>query len=225
MSVRNAVVFLLLACCNTANSFLVSARKINWRIQETCIFGSDCKSEEILSEHKVTLRKPMGLILEESDEYGASCGVMIKQIDPAGETGVACRSKNADICVRDKILSVNGKECADDSFDNVMDLLIDGPDEIDLILGRPENAVIVKWSNGIAVAAKPGDYFGQIAQDEAFVKIPYSCSNGGCGTCEQQILFTKDGSQRYIRPCVSRVPKTSSMIIVNGSDRYEPPTP
>ncbi len=178
-------------------------------------------SNDFLEEHKVQLEKPMGIILEEANEDTLTGGVIIKSINPNGATAAACRNNNADICVRDKILEINGVECANAKFEDVMEIISDAREEITFVIGRPSNATVVKWSNGISVAAMPGDYFGQIAQDEAFVKIPYSCSNGGCGTCEQSI-FSDELGQRYIRPCVSRVPKGSRTIIVNPSDRYEP---
>eukprot|EP01083_Nonionella_stella_P040062 108932_1 len=185
-----------------------------------------------LTERTVRLQKPMGIIIEEADDLNLegdsagdqlddmSGGVIIKSIDPNGSTSAACLEGSVDIAIRDKILAVNGISCKNDTFESIMDLLIESPPEVEILLGRPSDAVLVRWSNGINVAAKAGDYFGQIAQDEAFVKIPYSCSNGGCGTCEQTVIIDNK-EPRYLRPCIARVPK-SKIITVNPSDRYEP---
>ena len=104
-------------------------------------------------------------------------------------------------------------------------------------MGRSNTAAVITWLNGISVAAKSSDLFGDIARKEAFVSIPYSCSNGGCGTCKQSMMMLEKGDgdlnkeedtqqQRYIQPwCISRVPKSKgygTRIVVVPSDRYEP---
>jgi len=146
----------------------------------------------ILKQHEVTLRKPLGMILE-SVEENPGAGIIIKRIDPHSLTAVMCKSEpdNYDICIRDRILNVNGKDVGSESYENVMQMISDGPDEVRLSLGRPSDAVVIRWNNGISVAAKSGDPIKQIAQDEASVKIPYACYSGGCGSCEQSISTGK----------------------------------
>lgn len=222
----------------------VGLQQLEWRGHTASYQNSERKASSDsdaliqLTERTVRLQKPMGIIIEEANEPsldddtalasysdgdktgGISGGVIIKSIDPNGSTAAACLEEDVDIAIRDKILAVNGISCEGDTFENVMDLLIESPQEVEISLGRPSDAVIVRWSNGINVAAKPGDYFGQIAQDEAFVQIPYSCSNGGCGTCEQTVIIDEK-EPRYLRPCIARVPK-SKIILIDPSDRYEP---
>eukprot|EP01083_Nonionella_stella_P158509 516087_1 len=221
----------------------VGLQRVNWG-RATSFYNSERKATSDsdtqieLTERTVRLRKPLGIVIEEADDPSLdddtslssssdgcqpddmSGGVIIKSIDPNGSTSAACLDDNVDIAIRDKILAVNGISCKNDTFESIMDLLIESPPEVEILLGRPSDAVLVRWSNGINVAAKAGDYFGQIAQDEAFVKIPYSCSNGGCGTCEQTVIIDNK-EPRYLRPCIARVPK-SKIITVNPSDRYEP---
>ncbi|GFH54047.1 predicted protein [Chaetoceros tenuissimus] len=174
-----------------------------------------------MTRHSVSLQKPMGIILE-IDEERPDLGILVRRIDENGSTAAACRAKpmETDICVRDRLLEINGVDVLDETLENVMDMIIEAPRDIDLVLGRDSDSIIVRWSNGIAVAAKVGDSFRSIASSDAYVKIPYLCESGGCGTCEQTIVI---GScePRYIRPCCARVPQTDSEIFVSPSDRLK----
>lgn len=142
-----------------------------------------------MKRHSVSLQKPIGIILE-IDEERPDLGVLVRRIDENGSTAAACRAKpmETDICVRDRLLEINGVDVSDKTLENVMDIIIEAPIDIDLVLGRDSDSIIVRWSNGIAVAAKVGDSFRSIASSDAYVKIPYSCESGGCGTCEQTIV-------------------------------------
>jgi len=192
----------------------------------TRIFASIEEPEVILSEHVVSLRKPMGIILE-GDESNLAAGVFVKRMDPQGQTAAACRSDPSgfDICIRDKVMFVNGVDVSQDSLESIMELIIDGPNTVEIVLGRPSDAAVVRWTNGISIAAKPGDSFGCIARHEALIKIPYSCASGACGTCEQSISSEDEEFRQYIRPCVARVPGGVPIIIVNPSDRFGTPLP
>lgn len=186
----------------------------------------------------IQLKKPMGIILEEIDETDSNAGVQIKQIDPHGQTALACsRDASLDICIRDRIIAINDEICASEPFESIMEKIIESPNPVTFTLARLKDATVITWPNGISVASSPGDSFGNIARSEALVSLQYSCSNGGCGTCEQSMIieeplredngFEKDvirQSQRYIRPCVARVPKLKdgTKITVAPSDRYEP---
>lgn len=174
--------------------------------------------------HKVRLRKPMGIILESDDEDPTS-GVIIKRIDPMGQTAAACRTDpvGVDICIRDRILQINDMEVKDESLESIMKIIMDGPEMIDLVLGRSKDAIVLKWWNGISVATKPGEKIRNIAASEACVRVNYSCDSGGCGTCELSISHNgTDGEERYFRPCIARVPKGRDVIWVSPSNRYEP---
>ena len=162
--------------------------------------GDGDESINSMTEREVSLRKPMGVILEE-DEFDPNAGVIIKRIDPTGQTAAACRSdpSDLDICIRDRIIQVNGIDVANGSLEEIMKTILDGPEITKMVLSRPDDAVVIRWPNGISVAADPGDSFGLIAQNEALVRIPYSCSSGGCGSCEQSIL-SEDGKVRQNVP-------------------------
>ena len=162
------------------------------------IFASIEEPEVLLNEeHVVSLRKPMGIILQ-TDDADPAAGVIVKHIDPHGPTAAACRSNpsGVDICIRDKVIRVNGRDVSNDSLEEIMALITDGPEKVELVLGRPSDAVVLRWANGVSVAARPGDSFGCIAQHEAGIRIPYSCASGICGTCEQSIS-TEDGEVSF----------------------------
>jgi hypothetical protein len=199
-------------------------------------------NQEGFTQHRVTLQKPMGIILE-SDENDASMGVIIKQINPLGNTASACKNNplGVDICIRDRILQVDNTDVTDKSLEDVMELIVNGPkDVVELVLGRPKDAIVMKWWNGISVAVQPGERIKDISRYEACVKIKYSCQGGGCGTCECSMITTGvggvggggntagqegeggGGGERYFRPCVARVPKGPNFIWVKPSNRYEP---
>ena len=137
------------------------------------------KPDVKMKRHSVSLQKPMGIILE-IDEERPDLGILVRRIDENGSTAAACRAKpmETDICVRDRLLEINGVDVSDETLENVMDIIIEAPIDIDLILGRDSDSIIVRWSNS----------FRSIASSDAYVKIPYSCESGGCGTCEQTIV-------------------------------------
>lgn len=185
-------------------------------LQSAALFLVSADTGEI---HTVTLPKPMGIILEEVDESDPTAGVMVKELDPAGAAAAASKVGDVDLCLRDVILEVNGASCADEEFDDVMERIVTSPgSEVTLTLGRPAKAVAVRCPNGICVAANPGEYLGEIAQ-LAGARIQYSCMSGSCATCEQSML-TDDGDQRYVRPCVARVPKGPKAVVLVPTDRY-----
>jgi ferredoxin len=179
----------------------------------------------------VRIPKPMGIILEEIDASDPSQGVSIARLLPKGNAAVVANHKNngspvddALVCMRDKILAVNDTPCSDSSLETVMDAIVAAETSVvELVLGRPLNSTAVLFSNGVAVAAQPGEYLGNVA-DEARMEIPYSCRSGSCGTCEQSIVFHDDDvvskKQRYGRPCVYRIPTGVKSMSVVPSDRF-----
>ena len=170
---------------------------------------SSNRAEKDILEYRLTLRKPMGIVLEK-DESDPSSGVVVKRIDPNGQTAAMMRQAKKEesvICIRDTILAVNGTPCQNESFELVLELIQNSNDEVDLVVGRRCESVVVTWSNGVSIVAEIGEYFGNLANESSFL-IPYSCRSGSCGTCEQSMII--DGrleKQSFIRPCVARVPK------------------
>jgi ferredoxin len=212
--------FLILSCCLLETSGLlallgVSARpRLALQLYETL----DATAYEFVTEINARIKKPMGLVIEEIDETGL--GLRIAQINPDGATAALCRSGSADVCIRDKILAVNGEPCGVLSFEEVRDLITSTPDdEVRLLLGRPEGAIPVKWPNGVSVAAWPGEYLGNLA-DLACFQISYSCRSGSCGSCEHSIE-TDSTKKRYVRPCVARVPKDAAWAVMHHTDRFD----
>ena len=113
------------------------------------------------------------------------------------------------------------------------DIMIDKSNQIQLELGRiHENDIIVRFSNGIQIATKSGTKLSSLAY-KALMPISYSCDSGGCGTCEQIMRVQKyqnhtsnefQFEDRYVRPCIARVPKGSKIISLFPSDRFQPDT-
>ena len=172
------------------------------------------KNEMDFIEHMVTLAKPMGLVIE---EVNVNSGVQISSINPEGS------STWKNICVGDKILEINGIDCSENSFDEVMELITSSPSSeyIQLTLGRPSKTLCVRWPNGVGVASLPGRVLGNVAVDASYDGIEYSCQSGACATCEQRMI--PDGSEdaaKYVRPCVARVPSGVSSVVIESSDRY-----
>jgi len=162
----------------------------------------------------------MGLVLEEIIAGDITGGVRVAYIDPSGNAGSASIGDDPSECllVHDRVLAVDGKQCMDASFEEVMGCIVaaNGP-RVQLTVGRGEGVKIVAWPNGIGVGARSGDSMQQCAKLAAH-KVKYSCEGGGCGTCEHMIVLD-DGSERYIRPCVARVPKDQESVLVQPSDR------
>lgn len=182
---------------------------------DATIFSQGCADEKFI-EHIVTLSKPMGLVIEEFDQNNVRSGVQISSINPDG----AATWKN--VCIGDKILDIDGNNCSEKTFDEVMEIITSSPSNfIRLTLGRPSKAVSVRWPNGVGVASLPGSIFGNVAVDASYYEIEYSCQSGSCGTCEQRMI--RDGSEdgaRYVRPCVARVPSGVSSVVIEPTDRY-----
>jgi ferredoxin len=175
---------------------------------------------------KVRIPKPLGIVLEELSVEDSKGGVGIVEVNPQGNAAKYGRSSSVTmddgplLCVRDKVLAVNGEDVSTAAFDTVMEKIIasDLP-VVELTLQRPQNSVVVAWDNGVSVAAQPGEYLGNVAS-EAGMKIHYSCRSGSCGTCEQSVDLNNGKEQRYCRPCSSRVPKGVQSMRATPSDRF-----
>ena len=172
----------------------------------------------------VSLEKPMGLILEESDDDEdnnvSPPGVHIKDISTSEGSAIeASLQGNADICIGDQIVAISGQDCRHWSFGQVMDALTVASSPVQLELQRPEGTVAIKLPNGVAVAATPGEILGNVAIDASYFDIPFDCRSGACGSCEHK-LVDEDGNGRYIRPCIVRVPEKPNHLRLVPTDRY-----
>lgn len=118
------------------------------------------------SHEVVIVGRPLGLVLEEMDPSDRTHGVAIVGINEGGSAAIhnsgvfsKIRSKGDDdgggivdgcICIRDKIVSVNGTPCPNKGLDDVIDLIAKGEQEgLVLGLGRLEGSTVVNYYNGI----------------------------------------------------------------------------
>jgi hypothetical protein len=174
---------------------------------------------EAIMMSSIIINKPLGIVLEEITAGDSTSGVRVAAIDPKGNAARVSIGEDPAECllVYDQVLAVDGKQCMGASLETIMGLIKAASSPVGLTLGRGEGVVIVAWPNGIGVGARSGDSFKEVAA-RAMYKVKYSCEGGGCGTCEQKILLD-DGTTRYVRPCVARVPKDTGSVLVEASDR------
>lgn len=164
----------------------------------------------------------MGLILEQDESSDDDKGVYIASM--SGDAARASQGGIIDLCIGDTVVKVGSRECTDWSLEQVMQEIVNVDDAkpVDLTLRRPSNAVPVKFmDNGACIAAQPGMSIGALGF-MANSDIPYSCRNGGCGTC-QHVMVTHgtDGKskQQYVRPCVAKVPKGMRSVSIFPCDK------
>lgn len=211
--------------------------------------------------HEVTIELPLGIILEEIDSSSPDPdattppGVSIIGINnngnaanynsnifsklkstPENYNNIISSCRNDCICIRDKVMSINGILCHDKSFDDVISLISSSGstvgssnnNQITIGLGRLEKSIIVNYHNGITISAKPGESYGFLAAKCGIDTIEYQCRSGNCGTCMRWLEFPdktigaddnaveetnsnmKGGRniyQRTIMHCVGKVPR------------------
>ena len=181
---------------------------------------------------EVTVALPLGIVLEEADAADPSRGVVIIGINEGNAADVnrdafaeMKKPGSADsddggggrcVCIRDKILAVDGIACADRGFDDVVALLGGAEaDAVTLSLGRLAGSTVLNYGEGVCVAALPGESYGFLAA-RCGVGIPYECRSGHCETCARRLEFPdRDAAAgggnevrvRLIRHCVGRVPR------------------
>lgn len=213
----------------------VYRRRRRIRLWSASFAASDSSSESSSLQstqsnlRHISLEKPLGLVLEETGGGGSADGTQIIDMEPGGNAAVASQRGDADVCIGDEIIAVNGNSASCGTLEQVMECIAksDNP-VVRLTLQRPPGTVAVKFQNGVAIAALPGTHLCNLAL-EAHVKIEFSCRNGACGTCEQLMIVptsTSSGnkacSSRYVRPCVATVPSGADNIRIVPSDRYAP---
>jgi hypothetical protein len=175
-------------------------------LQQVALASSLNKLDQI----DVSVEKPMGIIIEEIDVENPKAGVRIASVNPGGNAARAMSSTRA--CVHDVVLAINGVSCLDKDFDQIMEEITTSSSErVTLTLGRDSKAIVISFPNGINVAARSGEYLGNVAQTAQYREISYKCRSGGCGTCEQNAEIDGKGP-RLMRPCVATVPKDCKTI-------------
>ena len=92
-------------------------------------FRSDANFDyfKVVSEKTVTLTKPLGAMLEEA----APAGVKVQDLAEGGSAAETGLLKKGDV-----LLSVMGADVSSASFDEVMDLLVNAPEEVELAVKR-----------------------------------------------------------------------------------------
>ncbi|KAL7539578.1 hypothetical protein ACHAWF_006451 [Thalassiosira exigua] len=183
--------------------------------------------------HNVTINLPLGVVLEDMDA-DPSYGVTIISISDGGnaakynaEIFSQMKSQGRDartgslncICVRDKIMSVNGIVCHDRSFDHVISLISSTESNaVTLGLGRLQGSTVVNYYHGNCISAKSGESYGFIA-GKCGIDIEYECRSGNCGTCMRWMEFPEKEEdvksdvrkggvhERSILHCVGQVPR------------------
>lgn len=168
----------------------------------------------------VSLSKPMGLVLEEIDETNPHSGVRVVQM--TGAAALASQRNEIDLCLGDALVSIDGTPCHNWNFDNVMDRLQQLPDSsslskrIVLEFQRPHHLVAVRFQEtGVAIAVPPKTPLRPLGL-LAGASIPYSCNEGDCAVCEQQLQNSDNDASggRFVRMCVARVPKGKPRITI-----------
>lgn len=190
--------------------------------------------------YEIDVPLPLGVTLEEMDMLDPSYGVAIVGISPEGNTARSNANvfsnikslykdavRDKCICIRDKIISINGDPCHDKSFDYVVGLILDLMSNVDtstikLEIGRIEGSTVVNYDNGLCISAKPGENYGFLARN-CNVDIDYQCRSGYCQTCMKVLEFpnkqneeeTSDDNRgsatiinrRTIFHCIGKVPR------------------
>ncbi|KAL9179404.1 hypothetical protein ACHAXT_008694 [Thalassiosira profunda] len=123
------------------------------------------------------------------------------------------------VCIRDKIMSVNGTPCERSSFDDVVGLVSSAETEkVVLKLGRLQGSTVVNYYHGRCISARPGESYGFLAE-KCGVDVQYECRTGSCQTCvhwmqfpdkERDINADDEKANLYERTifhCVGKVPR------------------
>ena len=186
--------------------------------------------------HTVRLDLPLGIVIEDLD--GDELGVSVVGISPGGNASthnndLFSKLKSADVrdfdetsaecvCIRDKLLSINGTPCHESKFDEVVSLLsVEQSNSVTLRLGRVKGSTVVNFYDGVCIAAQPGEFYGFLA-NKCGVHVDYECRTGNCGTCLRRLDFPdklyeggeRDVYHRSILNCVGKVPRSYAWLHV-----------
>ena len=149
---------------------------------------------------RLTLPKPLGIILEEVVE-GSAAGVFVKEVGDAGSA-----APHADALVKCPLVSVQGTDVTQYTFEAVMEAILSAPDVVDLEFGVPNAAadednvidyavgttvtIVAEQGNGkddLVFEAKVGDNLRQALLNngfEVYQGMKQKLGNcGGGGTC------------------------------------------
>lgn len=166
-------------------------------------------------QYTITLRKPMGLQLEEQ-EPGLS-GLSVRAVLPEGSAHASDRVWPGDILV-----GINGRDLYDEtSFTYAMMQLQTAGPTAELTFCRDLSRVVaVRFPIGTVAFGTPGDSLGELALTAGYEGIRYNCRTGTCGTCEV-VLRTGD-KVRTVRACSGRIPDARRQSLTSFSQPGKP---
>lgn len=172
-------------------------------------------------QYTITLRKPMGLQLEEQ-EPGLS-GLSVSAVLPQGSAHASDRVWPGDVLV-----GINGRDLPDESsFEYAMMQLQTAGLTAELTFCRDLSRVVaVRFPIGTVAFGTPGDSLGELALAAGYEDIRYDCRTGTCGTCEV-VLRTGDKA-RTVRACSGRVPRCETAephIVLSAREAAGMPPP
>eukprot|EP00804_Cyclotella_cryptica_P028635 CCRYP_008157-RA/>CCRYP_008157-RA protein AED:0.36 eAED:0.36 QI:62/1/1/1/0/0/2/349/235 len=194
------------------------------------MLSADDPRVEPRSTHKLSIPLPLGLTLEEMDISDPSYGVAIVGMSPDGNAAQLNANVFSNItkydpstvgeqciCIRDKIMSVNGISCHDKSLETVIEAITSSKSTvITLEVGRLQGSTVLCFSNGVCISSKPGESYGFLA-NKSGIDIKYQCRTGNCLTCQRWVKFPdkmhsggeaeRKVYQRTILNCVGTVPR------------------
>ena len=193
--------------------------------------------DEPRTAHKISINLPLGIVLEELDESDPTLGVVVIGINEGNarqhNANILSQAKstlstqknniNECICIRDKIMSVNGTPCHNKGFDDVIHLISSTePNEtVSLEIGRLQDSTVLNYYNVVCISALPGENYGFLA-NKCGIDIQYECRTGNCQTCMRYLEFpdkmrdidasnNEEGKvhlySRTILHCVGKVPR------------------
>jgi PDZ domain len=123
--------------CHPSNGLVVCKRRQTSRRQSDshrCLYASLYPQGQLqLGEYIVSLKKPLGMILEEREEGGGNSGVRIKEVLKGTDGGSAWKSGM--VAPGDLVQSINQVDVSTYDFDSVMNLLVESSSPVHLCLG------------------------------------------------------------------------------------------
>lgn len=155
------------------------------------------------AEYPVTLTKPLGLVFEEVTA-GSANGVRVSEVQPGGAA-----SKMGYPWPGDLLLECNGVDLSSADFDSAMEVLINAPERLNLLMAREGKFGCVLFPDGSRAFGPIGEAMEQLQIQVGYQKIPYDCREGTCGVCDMVIRSGDDGKVRPMRMCKARLPKAT----------------
>lgn len=160
------------------------------------------------ADFELPLTKPLGIGFEEIVE-GEAKGVVVKTIVDGGAA-----AESTYVWPGDMITECNGVDLTRSSFDDVMEVLVDAPEDVTLGLRRFGDTACIDFPNGARAFGTPGvETLQTLASQAGFEDVVYSCKGEGvCGSCEFMLRLgqSDDDSAKPVRFCKSTLPQVDA---------------